>query len=100
MRILASISITIFYCLFASAGVTANSSLVKLEKGDASSIYKIFNNGSKKLSKDDDPVINHGPSDNRLIPTSVLLHNTFFSRNISRHNPRFLRIKSSLSPPV
>lgn len=100
MRVFASISITLFYCLFASAGTSASTSLVKLEKTEAASCFKIFSNGLKKISKDDDPVLDHGKLKKDDKAEFISYRPIFFSPIISLHHPRTLRIKSSLSPPA
>ena len=100
MRILTSLSLTIFYCLFVSNGQATVTSLAKFEKADAASIYKIFNGGNKKLSKDDDPLLPHSIAERKLSPLPLYLTENVPDFIVPLHHPRTLRIKSSLSPPA
>ena len=104
MRILASISITLFYCLFASSGSPLSSSRIKIEKSEASTIYKYLSSSSKRVSKDDDPLqfknaFNKTPA-NRFIEGPLSQSALYFSYIVSLHSPRSLRMKSGLSPPA
>ncbi len=100
MRVLTSLSLTIFYCLFVSNGQATVTSLTKIEKADATSIYKILNGTNKKLSKDDDPILPHHVSERKLAVLPLYIAENFSFFIVPLHHPRTLRIKSSLSPPV
>ena len=100
MRILTSLSLTIFYCLFVSNGQATVTSLTKLEKADANSIYKVLNGSNKKVSKDEDPILSDHISERKLDLLPLYTAEKFSSFIVPLHHPRALRIKSSLSPPV